>query len=103
METLNELVKLVKHNIDNEFVKLKETPKRCALKEIHGFINVPGYLVTFYYTEHDYTDSLFISDIENTLVFHEASSVFCTDYFRFRCRWVSSYEVDLRESYGFYV
>ena len=98
METLDELVKLVKHNIDNEFVKLKETPKRCALKEIHDFINVPGYLVTFYYT-----DSLFISDIENTLVFHEASSVFCTDYFRFRCRWVSSYEVDLRESYGFYV
>lgn len=103
MKTLNELVKLVKYNIYKDFVKIKETPKRCVLKEIYGLINVPGYLVTFYYPERDYTDSLFISDIENTLVFHEAPSVFCTDYFKFRCRWASSYEVEFKKTYGFYI
>ena len=103
METLNELVKLVKYNIDKDFVKIKETPKRCVFKELYHLKNVPGYFVTFYYPEHDYEDSLFISDTQDKQLFHNAPSLFITHCFEFRCRWASSYEVEFKKTYGFYI
>lgn len=103
METLTELVKIIKNNIDKDFVKIKETPKRCVFKELYHLKKVPGYFVTFYYPEHDYEDSLFISDTQDKQLFHNAPSLFITHYFEFRCRWASQNEVDFIEPYGFYI
>lgn len=103
METLKELIRKIEDNLEEDWVKIKGTPKRCLLKELYHLKNVPGYFVTVYYPEHDYEDSLFISDTQDKHLFHNAPSLFITHCFEFRCRWASQYEVDFIEPYGFYI
>lgn len=103
METLPELVKIIKSNINKEIVKIVETPKRCTLKHIYDLVNVTGYFVEFWYPEYGYGEYLFISDVENKTMFHRAPSLFLTEYFKFRCRWVSRDEVDFIGNYEFYI
>lgn len=103
MENITELVKIIKNNINKDFVKIKGIPKRCVFKELFHLKNVPGYFVTVYYPEYNYEDSLFISDTQDKHLFHNAPSLFITHCFEFRCRWASQNEVYFIEPYGFYI
>ncbi len=73
------------------------------LKNVYDLVNVPGYFVEFCYPEYDYGDSIFISDIENTMYFHNAPSLFTTDCFDSRCRWADKDDIEFREPCEFYI
>lgn len=103
METLEELVKRIDDNLEEGWVKLKEIPKRCVLNIFHGPENVPGYLITVYYTESVDVEYIFISDVENKHEFHHAPSLFKTCCFRDRCRWVYLDEVEIEDYNVFYI
>ena len=103
METVGELLKVIRKNTDTDFVKVSGTPKRCVLNEVYDLVNVPGYFVEFWYPDYDYGDSIFISDIENPIYFHNAPSLFTTDCFDSRCRWVDKNDIEFREPCGFYI
>ena len=103
METIGELLKVIRKNTDADFVKVSGTPKRCVLKNVYDLVNVPGYFVEFCYPDYDYGDSIFISDIKDTRYFHNAPSLFATDCFQFRCRWADKSEIEFREPCGFYI
>lgn len=103
METLEELIKRIEDNLEENWVRLKEIPKRCILNVAYDLENVPGYLVTLYYTGSEGEEYIFISDVENKHEFHHAPSLFKTDCFRDRCRWVYLDEVEIEECKGFYI
>lgn len=103
METVGELLEVIRKNTDIEFVKVLGTPKRCVLNNVYDLVNVPGYFVEFLYQDYGYGDSIFISDIENKMYFHNAPSLFNTNCFKFRCRWVDKDEIEFREPCGFYI
>ena len=103
METLEELIKIIKNNIDKDFVKINETPKRCVISIDYGIENVLGYLVTVHFTGSRSEEYIFISDVGNKYEFHHAPSLFVTDCFRDRCIWVSLDEVEIKECNSFYI
>lgn len=103
METVGELLEVIRKNTDTDFVKVSGTPKRCVLKNVYDLVNVPGYFVEFWYPEYDYRDSIFISYIENPIYFHNAPSLFTTDCFDSRCRWADKNDIEFREPCGFYI
>lgn len=103
METVEELLKIIRKNTDTDFVKVSGTPKRCVLKNVYDLVDVPGYFVEFWYPDYNYGDSIFISDIENTMYFCNAPSLFDTDCFASRCRWANKNEIEFREPCWFYI
>lgn len=103
METVGELLEVIRKNTDIDFVKVSGTPKRCVLNKVCDLVNVPGYFVEFWYPEYGYGDSIFISDIENAMYFHNAPSLLTTDCFKFRCRWADKDEVTITQIGGFYI
>lgn len=103
METLEELIKRIEDNLEEDWVKLKEIPKRCILNLDYYVENVPGYLVTLYYTKSEGKEFLFISDIEDKSNFHYAPSLFKTKYFKDRCSWISIDDVEIEEYHDFYI
>lgn len=103
METVGELLGVIRKNTDTDFVKVSGTPKRCVLKDVYDLVNVPGYFVEFWYPEYNYRDSIFISDVENPMYFHNAPSLFTTDCFDSRCRWADKNDIEFREPCGFYI
>lgn len=103
METVGELLKAIRKNTDTDFVKVSGTPKRCVLNKVDDLVNVPGYFVEFWIPKYDYRYSIFISDIENPMCFHNAPSLFTTDCFDSRCRWADKNDIEFREPCGFYI
>ena len=59
METLDELIRKIEDNLEEDWVKLKEIPKRCILKRAYDLVNVPGYFVTFYYPGQEDEEQVF--------------------------------------------
>lgn len=109
METVGELLKVIRKNTDTDFVKVSGTPKRCVLNEVYDLVNVPGYFVEFWYPDYDYGDSIFISDIENPMYFHNAPSLFTTELDSFHlptCVWLTRWsdkELEVDMEIGFFI
>ena len=103
METLDELIRKIEDNLEEDWIKLKEIPKRCILKQAYDLVNVPGYFVTIYYPDSDGEEFLFISDVKNKQEFHDAPSLFKTNCFKHRCRWVWENDIEIEECKGFYI
>lgn len=78
METLDELIRKIEDNLEEDWVKLKEIPKRCILKQAYDLVNVPGYIVELAHDDGS-TDLLFIADIANAKSLHYGSSAFVTN------------------------
>lgn len=103
METLDELIRKIEDNLEEDWVKLKEIPKRCILKKTYNLVNVPGYFVTFYYPGQEGEEFLFISDVKNKQEFHDAPFLFKTNCFKHRCRWIWRNDIEIEECKGFYI
>ena len=102
METVGELLKVIRKNTDTDFVKVSGTPKRCVLNEVYDLVNVPGYVVEIYDRDNE-NDHLFIADKSNEDYLHDGSAVFDKTYFSGRCLWVFENEVTITPIGGFYI
>jgi hypothetical protein len=102
METIGELLKVIRKNTDADFVKVSGTPKRCVLKNVYNLVNVPGYVVEIYDRDNE-KDHLFIADKSNEDYLHDGSAVFDKTYFSGRCLWVFENEVTITPIGGFYI
>lgn len=74
MEILTELVKIIKNNIDKDFVKVSGTPKRCVLNQCYDLINLSGYVAEIYDRDNE-KDLLFIADEPDGRNFHNGCLV----------------------------
>lgn len=103
METLDELIRKIENNLEEDWVKLKEATKRCVLNEAYGVVNAHGYYVTLYYPDSGGEEFLFISDVKNKHEFHNAPSLFETKCFEHRCKWVFENDVEFLDIGGFFI
>lgn len=101
METLEELMKVIDDNIDDEYWVAK-TLKRCVLNNYWDLINVPGYVVEIY-DRHKEKDHIFIADKHNEEYFHDCTNVFKIPCFKYRCLWVYESDITLTPVGGFYI
>lgn len=102
METVGELLEVIRKNTDIDFVKVSGTPKRCVLNEVYDLVNVPGYVVEIYDRDNE-KDHLFIADKSNEDYLHDGSAVFDKTYFSGRCLWVFENEVTITPIGGLYI
>lgn len=102
MEILTELVKIIKNNIDKDFVKVSGTPKRCVLNQCYDLINLSGYVAEIYDRDNE-KDLLFIADEPNEYYLHDGSAVFEVTWFKGRSFWVHEGDITITPVGWFYI
>lgn len=102
METVGELLKVIRKNTDTDFVKVSGTPKRCVLNEVYDLVNVPGYVAEIYDRDNE-KDLLFIADKPNEDYLHDGSAIFEVTWFKGRCFWVHEGDLTITPVGGFYI
>lgn len=102
METVGELLEVIRKNTDTDFVKVSGTPKRCVLKNVYDLVNISGYVAEIYDTDNE-KDLLFIADEPNEDYLHDGSAVFEVTWFKGRCFWVHKDDITIKPVGGFYI
>lgn len=102
METVGELLEVIRKNTDTDFVKVSGTPKRCVLNQCYDLVNISGYVAEIYDTDNG-KDLLFIADEPNEDYLHDGSAVFEVTWFKGRCFWVHKDDITIKPVGGFYI